>query len=132
MTKWDDVYFRLSASGLADPRWNASSFGLQRTRDVIAAIKWVEKHDINKYNIQSASTAKLAAYVVTAIAGKQIKIAAKDFLPFDTSAQEKEGGPTDASLRTLRALLRSQRLDGRLIGILADEIKLASLRDDAN
>lgn len=117
---------------MADPRWNASSFGLQRTRDVIAAIEWVEKHDINKYNIQSVSTAKLAACVVAAIAGKQVKTTANDFLPFDTSAQKKEGGPTDASLRTLKALLRSQRLDGRLIGLLADEIKLASLRDDAS
>jgi hypothetical protein len=64
LTKWDEIYFRLNASDLKDRRWEASNFGKQRVKDVVVALKWLEKYDITKYNINSISTAKLGTVVV--------------------------------------------------------------------
>ena len=98
---------------------------------MVKALKWLEKHDINKYNIQSISTAKLGTVVVGALAGKKARTNAEDFLPFDTRKIKKDNGITDASLGVLKRLLKTTKLDGRVIGMLADEIKNASQRENA-
>lgn len=99
-------------------------------KDVVAALKWVEKHDITKYNISSVSVAKLCTVVLGALAGKKSKATPNDFLPFDTRALKKENGVTDASIIVLKRLMKKQRLDGRLVGMLAEELKDAALRGD--
>ena len=98
---------------------------------MVKALKWLEKHDINKYNIQSISTAKLGTVVVGALAGKKARTNAEDFLPFDTRKIKKDNGITDTSLGVLKRLLKTTKLDGRVIGMLADEIKNASQRENA-
>lgn len=103
---------------------------MQRTRDVVAAVKWIEKYDINKYNIESISTAKLGAVVVGALAGKKAKATPNDFLPFDTKLIKKETGVTDESLMVLRRLMKKRRMDGRLIGMLAEELKTMAMREN--
>jgi hypothetical protein len=40
-------------------------------KDVVTALKWLERHDITKYNINSISTAKLGTVVVGALGGKK-------------------------------------------------------------
>lgn len=130
LTNWNEIYFRLSASDFKDERWSAKSFGMQRTRDVVAALKWIEKYDINKYNIESISTAKLGAVVVGALAGKKAKATPNDFLPFDTKLVKKETGVTDESLMVLRRLMKKQRMDGKLIGMLAEELKTMAMREN--
>lgn len=132
MTKWDEIYFRLNASDLKDGRWDGSSFGKQRVKDVITALKWLEKHDITKYNIHSISTAKLGTVVVGALGGKKARVSVDDFLPFDTKKIKKENGLSDESLAVLQRLMRSRRMDGRVIGLLADELKTASSREQSS
>jgi hypothetical protein len=44
---------------------------------------------------------------------------------------QKDTGVTEESLRILRQLLKTRRMDGRLIGMLAEEIKTASSRENA-
>ena len=132
MTKWDEIYFRLNASDLKDRRWDESSFGKQRVKDVITALKWLEKHDITKYNIHSISTAKLGTVVVGALGGKKARISVDDFLPFDTKKIKKENGLSDESLAVLQRLMRSRKMDGRVIGLLADELKSASSREQSS
>lgn len=102
---------------------------MQRVKDVVAAVKWIEKQDLNKYNLNSVATAKLGTVVVGALAGKKAKTSAEDFLPFDPRKIKKENGISDASLRVLQKLMKTRRLDGRLIGMLAEELKNASSRD---
>jgi hypothetical protein len=97
---------------------------------VVKAVQWIERQDINKYNIESISTAKLGAVVVGALGGKKARTSPEDFLPFDTRRLKKENGPTDESLSVLKRLLKTTRIDGRLLGMLAEEIKNASSRDD--
>ena len=102
-------------------------------KDVAAALKWLERHDTNKYNIQSISTAKLGTVVVGALAGKKAKAVPDDFLPFDTRKLRKESGLTDESMAVLQRLMKTRRMNGRVIALLADELKAASLRgDDSN
>lgn len=133
LTRWDDLYFRISASDLKDERWTAKNFGQQRVKDVAAALKWLEKHDTTKYNINSIATAKLGTVVVGALAGKKAKATPDDFLPFDTRRLKKEAGVTDESMAVLRELMKTRRMNGRVIALLADELKTASLRgDDSN
>jgi hypothetical protein len=132
LTPWDEIYFRLSSSDFRDERWSAANFGMQRTKDVAKAIKWIEKYDLTRYNIESISTAKLGAVVVSALAGKKAKATAEDFLPFDTRKIDKENGVTAESLDVLRHLLKTRRINGRLLGMLAEEIKTASLREEAS
>jgi hypothetical protein len=129
LTPWNDIYFRLSASGFKDERWQAKQFAKQRVSDVQAALKYLEKHDATKYNAQSITTAKLATVVVGALAGKKARAKPSDFLPFDTSQIDRNAGPTEASLIVLRRLLKTRKLDGRLVGMLAEEIKQASSRE---
>jgi hypothetical protein len=132
LTKWDEIYFRLNASDLRDERWQAHNFGKQRVKDVTTALKWLEKHDIAKYNINSISTAKLGTVVVGALAGKKAKTSVNDFLPFDTKKIKKENGLSDESLAVLQKLMRTTRMDGRVIALLADELKTASSREVSN
>ena len=132
MTKWDEIYFRLNASDLKDRRWDGSSFGRQRVQDVITALKWLEKHDITKYNIHSISTAKLGTVVVGALGGKKARVSVDDFLPFDTKKIKKENGLSDESLAVLQRLMRSRKMDGRVIALLVDELKSASSREQSS
>lgn len=125
------MYFRLVASDYKDERWSSSNFGLQRTKDVVKALKWIERKDISQHNIDSIATAKLGAVVVGALGGKKARVSPADFLPFDTRKLQKETGITDESARVLRQLLKTRKMDGRVIGMLADEIKTASLRDSS-
>jgi len=131
LTQWDEIYFRLNAAGFQDRRWDSDNFGKQAVKDITAALKWVEKSDISRYNIESISTAKLATVVVGALAGKKSKVTPEDFLPFDTRKLKRKNGLTDESIRVLQGMMRSRRLDGRLLGLLADEIKTASVREQA-
>jgi hypothetical protein len=114
---------------LKDQRWEASQFGKQRLRDVSAALKWLEKHDINKYNIQSITTAKLGTVVVGALAGKKARTSPEDFLPFDSRKIKKDNGLTDESLVVLQRLMKTRRMNGRVIALLADELKAAAMRE---
>ena len=95
-------------------------------------MKWLENHDITKYNINSIATAKLGTVVVGALGGKKAKVSADDFLPFDTRRLKKQNGMTDESLGVLQRLMRTRRLDGRVIALLADELKTASTRETSS
>lgn len=95
-------------------------------------MKWLEKHDISKYNIQSISTAKLGTVVVGALAGKKAKTSPEDFLPFDTRRIRKESGITDESLFVLRELMKTRKMNGRVIALLADELKMAAMRENSD
>jgi hypothetical protein len=55
-----------------------------------------------------------------------------DFLPFDTKKIKKENGLSDESLAVLQRLMRSRRMDGRVIALLADELKTASSREQSS
>ena len=126
--KWDDIYFRLNASDLRDERWSAKNFGGQRISDVNGALAWLEKHDIAKYNLESISIAKLGCFVASSLGGKKTKISPQDFLPFDTRKIKTENGMSDASMKVLQRLMKTQKMDGRVIASLAEELKMASLR----
>jgi hypothetical protein len=132
LVKWDDIHFRLNASDFRDGRWEANNFGKQRVKDVVTALKWLERHDITKYNINSISTAKLGTVVVGALGGKKARVSVDDFLPFDTKKIKKENGLSDESLAVLKRLMRSRRMDGRVIALLADELKTASSREQSS
>jgi hypothetical protein len=119
----------LNSSAYNDPRWNAENFARQPIDDVRRAIKFLEKRDITEYNVQSLSTAKLGAVVVGALGGKKAKASVEDFLPFDTRRIKKDSGITDATMDVFKKLMRTRRLDGRLIALLVDELKTASLRN---
>ena len=97
----------------------------------MTALKWLENHDITKYNISSIATAKLGTVVVGALGGKKARVSADDFLPFDTRRLKKQNGMTDESLGILQRLMRTRRLDGRVIALLADELKTASTRESS-
>lgn len=129
LTPWDDIYFRLTSSAYHDTRWHAENFASQPVKDVKKAIQFLEKRDITEYNVQSLSTAKLGAVVVGALGGKKAKASVEDFLPFDTRKLKKENGITDETLDVFRKLMRTRRLDGRLIALLAEDLKTASLRN---
>lgn len=92
-------------------------------KDVKAALKYLEKHDINKHNIASVATAKFATMVSGMMAGKKSNVKPDHFLPFDTKTIKKEDGITDASLIVLQRLMKTRRMDGRVIALLADEMK---------
>ena len=87
----------------------------------MTALKWLEKHDITKYNIHSISTAKLGTVVVGALGGKKARVSVDDFLPFDTKKIKKENGLSDESLAVLQRLMRSRKMDGRVIALLVDD-----------
>lgn len=130
LVKWDDIHFRLNSSSYNDERWSAKNFGGQRVSDVNAALSWVEKHDVARYNLESISIAKLGAFVAGSLGGKKTRISPQDFLPFDTRKIRTENGVSDASMKILRQLMRTQAMDGRVIGLLAEELKSASARSN--
>lgn len=103
---------------------------MQRTKDVLAALKFLERHDTNKANIESISVAKMATMVAGALAGKKSSVTPDDFLPFDTRRIKKESGITDESVMILKKLLKTRKVDPRLLASLADEIKSASTRSE--
>ena len=123
LTNWNEIYFRLSSSDLHDPRWNADQFGLQRIEDVKCALKYLDKHDVAKYNVNSIAIAKLGTMVSGMMAGRKSKIKPEDFLPFDTKSIKKDTGLSDESLIVLQRLMKTRRMDGRVIALLADELK---------
>ena len=130
LTKWDDIYHRLCASDFNDGRWEAHSFGMQKVDDVKKALQWLENHDLQKYNISSISTAKLATLVLGALGGKNTKANVNDYLPFDTRRIKKDRGVSSGSLAVLRQLMKTRRMNGRVIALLADELKMASQREE--
>ena len=97
-------------------------------QDVKAALKYLEKHDVSKYNIQSIAIAKLGTMAAGMMGGKKSSIKPNDFLPFDTTKIKKEDGVTDRSLIVLQRLMKTRRMDGRVIALLAEEIKAFSSR----
>lgn len=89
----------------------------------------MEKHDITKYNIGSVATAKLGTMVAGMMAGKKSKVKPDDFMPFDAKQLKKEEGVSDHSLQVLQKLMRSRRMDGRVIALLAEEMKAFASRN---
>ena len=130
MVKWDDIHFRLNSCSYNDERWSAKNFGGQRVSDVNAALSWIEKHDVAKYNLESISIAKLGSFVAGSLGGKKTRISPQDFLPFDTRKIRTENGITDKSMEVLRRLMKTQAMDGRVIALLAEELKSASSRSN--
>lgn len=123
------MFHRLNSSCLKDERWNAENFSQQKVSDVLAALKFLERHDQTQFNIQSISVAKMATMVAHALGGKKVSVTADDFLPFDTRKLKKETGITEESIAVLQKLLKTQRMDGRVVSMLAEELKNASLRE---
>lgn len=101
---------------------------MQRTKDVLAALRFLERHDMMQANITSASVSKMAAMVAHALGGKKVTVTADDFLPFDTRKIKKDTGITSESSAVLKKLLRTRKVDPRLLAILSEEIKAASMR----
>jgi len=130
LTPWNELYFRLSSSDLKDDRWSAKNFGRQKISDLRKALLYLDKHDITKYNIKSIAIAKMGTMVAGMMAGKKSKIKPEDFLPFDTKSIKKEGGVTDASLIVLQKLMKTRLIDGRVIALMADEIKAFAGRNN--
>lgn len=130
MVKWDDIHFRLNSCSYNDERWSAKNFGGQRVSDVNAALSWIEKHDVAKYNLESISIAKLGSFVAGSLGGKKTRISPQDFLPFDTRKIRTENGITDKSVEVLRRLMKTKAMDGRVIALLAEELKSASSRSN--
>ena len=128
--KWDDIHFRLNSSSYNDERWSAKNFGGQRISDVNAALGWIEKHDVARYNLESISIAKLGSFVAASLGGKKTRVSPQDFLPFDTRKIRTENGVSDKSMDVLRQLMKTQAMDGRVIGLLAEELKSASARSN--
>jgi len=123
MTNWNELYFRLCSSDFQDDRWSAKNFGKQKMQDLRAALKYLDKHDIAKYNIQSVAVAKLGSMAATMIGGKKAAIKPDYFLPFDMKAIKKEESVTQESMAVLQKLMKQRRMNGRVIALLADELK---------
>lgn len=81
-------------------------------------------------NITSVSIAKMAAMVACALGGKKVSVTPEDFLPFDTRKMKKESGITEESIVVLKKLLKTRKIDPRLLAILGEEIKSASMRNE--
>jgi hypothetical protein len=92
-------------------------------------LKYLEKHDVSKYNIQSIAIARLGTMAAGMMGGKKSSIKPNDFLPFDTTKIKKEDGVTDRNLIVLQRLMKTRRMDGRVIALLAEEIKAFSSRN---
>lgn len=112
-----------------DDRWNSRNFGLQRVKDVTLALRYLEKHETARYNIESVAIAKFATMAAGMMAGRKSKVTPEDFLPFDTRKMKKENGVTDESMRVLMSLMKTRKMNGRVIAMLADEIKNFSSRN---
>jgi hypothetical protein len=92
-------------------------------------LNFLEKHDVSKYNIQSVAVAKLGAMAAGMMGGKKSSVKPNDFLPFDTAKIKKDHGVTDESLNVLQRLMKERRMNGRVIALLAEEIKAFSGRN---
>jgi hypothetical protein len=86
-------------------------------------LKYLDKHDIAKYNVQSIAIAKFGTMTAGMIGGKKSKVKPEDFLPFDTKALKKDSGLTDESMIVFQRLMKTRKMDGRVIALLADELK---------
>ena len=129
LTNWDEIYFRLAASDFNDPRWHADQLGRQPLSDVKKALKYLDRHDIAKYNVQSVAVAKLGTMAAGMMGGRKAKVKPDDFLPFDTKALKRDSGVTDESLIVLQRLMKTRKMDGRVIALLADDLKAFSGRN---
>jgi hypothetical protein len=129
LTDWNELYFRLSTSDLKDRRWHADQFGRQPLSDIKRALKYLDKHDVAKHNVQSVATAKLGTMVAGMMGGKKSKIKPEDFLPFDTKALKRDSGISDESLIVFQRLMKTRKMDGRVIALLADDLKAFSGRN---
>ena len=94
------------------------------------ALNWLEQYDVSRHNIANMSAAKLGVVVLGALGGKKVKATVDDFLPFDTRRIKKDTGITKESLTVFRHLMKSRRMDGRVIALLADDLKLNSNREE--
>lgn len=72
----------------------------------------------------------MATMVAHALGGKKVSLTADDFLPFDTRKLKKETGITDESIIVLKRLMKTKRMDARVVSMLAEELKNASMRND--
>lgn len=97
---------------------------------MLAALKFLERHDHTQYNIQSVSVAKMATMIAHALGGKKVSVTADDFLPFDTRKLKKETGITDESVIVLKRLMKTRKMDTRVVSMLAEELKNASMRNE--
>jgi len=61
--------------------------------------------------------------VANMMGGKKTKVTPENFLPFDSKSIKKEEGVTDESLIVLQRLMKERVMDGRVIALLADEMK---------
>jgi hypothetical protein len=93
------------------------------------ALKWLEQHDIAEHNVQSIATARLGMLVASLAGGKKTKATIDDFLPFDTRKIKTDRGITDESLNVLRRLMKTKPMDGRVIALLAEELKNGANRN---
>lgn len=98
-------------------------------QDVKAALKYLEKHDVSKYNIQSVAVAKLGTMAAGMMRGKKSRVKPDDFLPFDTKRINEDDGVSDKSLIILQRLMKTRVMDGRVIALLVEEIKAFSSRN---
>lgn len=129
LTNWNEIYFRLSASDYKDRRWDADQFGRQPLSDVKRALQYLDKHDIAKYNVSSVAVAKLGTMAAGMMAGKKSTVKPEHFLPFDTKAAKRDTGVTDATMAVVLRLMKTKKMDGRVLALLADEIKAFSGRN---
>jgi len=97
--------------------------------DIKRALKYLDKHDVAKYNVQSVAIAKLGTMAAGMMAGKKSKIKPEDFLPFDTKALKRDSGISDESLIIFQRLMKTRKMDGRVIALLADDLKAFSGRN---
>ena len=72
----------------------------------------------------------MATMVAQALGGKKVTVTPDDFLPFDTRKLKKETGVTQESLVVLKRLMKTKKMDARVVSILAEELKSASTRND--
>jgi len=79
--------------------------------------------------VQSVAIAKLGTMAAGMMGGKKSKVKPEDFLPFDTKSIKREGGVSDASLIVLQRLMKTRKMDGRVIALLADDLKAFSGRN---
>jgi hypothetical protein len=52
-------------------------------------LKYLDRHDIAKYNVGSVAIAKVGAMAAGMLVGKKSKIKPDDFLPFDTKKTQE-------------------------------------------
>jgi len=82
-----------------------------------------------KYNVQSVAIAKLGTMVAGMMAGQKSKVKPEDFMPFDLNALKKQSGVTDESLIILRRVMKTRKIDGRVIALLAEDLTAFSRRN---